>query len=217
MNCLTPSPKLSHPEPISGKCNIDISSQRCYVSCNNTWNTCLIVCVHFRAILLRIKWKNQDIQYYSVKGLGGRHFNSCIFVLCQLWGQQMVSSQSDQYRRLFSDTLGLLPVVFSNRALGETLVHFLQECPWSCGAASVIWSPLSTRPPQPTYKYCHQIKMFSRQTVCWGTWEKSGHTLPDPNIEYVHHVWGHNHYDHGLARTQELFKYRSTHDRNHLV
>ena len=46
--------------------------------------------------LLRIKWKNQDIQYYSVKGLGGRHFNSCIFVLCWLLGQQLVFSQSDQ-------------------------------------------------------------------------------------------------------------------------
>ena len=42
-----------------------------------------------------------------------------------------MSSQSDQYRRLFSGTLGLLPVVFSNRALGETLVHFLQECPYT--------------------------------------------------------------------------------------
>ena len=78
-------------------------------------------------------------------------------------------------------------------------------CSWSCGAASVIWSPLSTRPPQPTYKYCHQIKMFSRQTVCWGTWEKSGNIQPDPNIEYVHHVRGHSHHDHGMARTQELF------------
>ena len=48
----------------------------------------------------------------------------------------MVSSQSDQYRRLFSGTLGLLPVVFSNRALGGTLVHFLQECPFDTSAAA---------------------------------------------------------------------------------
>ena len=138
MNCLTPSPKLSHPEPISGKCNIDISSQRCYVSCNNTWNTCLIVCVHFRAILLRIKWKNQDIQYYSVKGLGGRHFNSRIFVLGQLWGQQLMSSQSDHYRRLFSGTLGVLPIVFPNRALGGTLVHFLRDLPYCAMKKSIF-------------------------------------------------------------------------------
>ena len=43
----------------------------------------------------------------------------------------MVSSLSDQYRRLFSGTLGLLPIVFLNRALGGTLVHFWRECPGS--------------------------------------------------------------------------------------
>ena len=79
--------------------------------------------------LLRIKWKNQDIQYYSVKGLGGRHFNSCILVLWRFWGQLLVSSLSDQFRRLFSGTLGLLPIVFPNRDQGGTLVHFWRDCP----------------------------------------------------------------------------------------
>ena len=63
------------------------------------------------------------------KRLWVRHINSCIFVLCQLWDQQLVSSQSDQYRRLFSGNLGLLPIVFLNWALGGTLVHFWRECP----------------------------------------------------------------------------------------
>ena len=42
-----------------------------------------------------------------------------------------MSSQSDHYRRLFSGTLGVLPIVFSNRALGGTLVHFLRDLPFS--------------------------------------------------------------------------------------
>ena len=41
-----------------------------------------------------------------------------------------MSSQSDHYRRLFSGTLGLLPAVFSNKALGETF-QFLYICPVS--------------------------------------------------------------------------------------
>ena len=42
-----------------------------------------------------------------------------------------MSSQSDHYRRLFSGTLGVLPIVFPNRALGGTLVHFLRDLPWA--------------------------------------------------------------------------------------
>ena len=42
-----------------------------------------------------------------------------------------MSSQSDHYRRLFSGTLGVLPIVFPNRALGGTLVHFLRDLPHS--------------------------------------------------------------------------------------
>ena len=40
-----------------------------------------------------------------------------------------MSSLSDQFRRLFSGTLGLLPIVFPNRAQGGTLVHFWRDCP----------------------------------------------------------------------------------------
>ena len=42
-----------------------------------------------------------------------------------------MSSQSDHYRRLFSGTLGVLPIVFPNRALGGTLVHFLRDLPYN--------------------------------------------------------------------------------------
>ena len=40
-----------------------------------------------------------------------------------------MSSLSDQFRRLFSGTLGLLPIVFPNRDQGGTLVHFWRDCP----------------------------------------------------------------------------------------
>ena len=42
-----------------------------------------------------------------------------------------MSSLSDQFRRLFSGTLGLLPIVFPNRAQGGTLVHFWRDCPYN--------------------------------------------------------------------------------------
>ena len=38
-----------------------------------------------------------------------------------------MSSLSDQFRRLFSGTLGLLPIVFPNRAQGGTLVYIFGE------------------------------------------------------------------------------------------
>ena len=54
-----------------------------------------------------------------------------------------MSSQSDHYRRLFSGTLGVLPIVFPNRALGGTLVHFLRDLPFSklptCGRVSDVY------------------------------------------------------------------------------
>ena len=49
-----------------------------------------------------------------------------------------MSSQSDHYRRLFSGTLGVLPIVFPNRALGGTLVHFLQDLPSTANVDSAV-------------------------------------------------------------------------------
>ena len=50
-----------------------------------------------------------------------------------------MSSLSDQFRRLFSGTLGLLPIVFPNRDQGGTLVHFWRDCPHSeVGACQLL-------------------------------------------------------------------------------
>ena len=59
-----------------------------------------------------------------------------------------MSSQSDHYRRLFSGTLGVLPIVFPNRALGGTLVHFWRDCP------TVHLSALAT---------LHAMEMYDRK------------------------------------------------------
>ena len=84
-----------------------------HVSCNTWGHVYYCLCTFKEWQLIEI---SKIFSHIVVKGLWGRHFNSCIFVLCQLWGQQLVSSQSDHYRRLFSGTLGWLPVVFPNRA-----------------------------------------------------------------------------------------------------
>ena len=77
-----------------------------------------------------------------------------------------MSSQSDQYRRLFSGTLGVLPIVFPNRALGGTLVHFLRDLPMSKPATSklssskVLLGPImNTKWPQPSA--CLALKLYT--------------------------------------------------------
>ena len=68
-----------------------------------------------------------------------------------------MSSQSDHHRRLFSGTLKVLPIVFPNRALGGTLVHFLRDLPMSKPATSKLSSSevllrpiMNTKWPQPS-------------------------------------------------------------------
>ena len=53
----------------------------------------------------------------------------CIFALHVSWARPFVASQSDHYRRLFSGTLGMLPVVLPNQHLPVTIVHFLWYSP----------------------------------------------------------------------------------------
>ena len=53
----------------------------------------------------------------------------CIFALHVSWARPFVASQSDHYRRLFSGTLGMLPVVLPNQHLPVTIVHFVWYSP----------------------------------------------------------------------------------------
>ena len=75
-----------------------------------------------------------------------------------------MSSQSDHYRRLFSGTLVVLPIVFLNRALGGTLVHFLRDLPSnSCCLLLLVslFAPKNakhkTAPSDPNIKYIFAV------------------------------------------------------------
>ena len=64
-----------------------------------------------------------------------------------------MSSLSDQFRRLFSGTLGLLPIVFPNRAQGGTLVHFWRDCPPSAVSLSVLFTGRNIMQPVNSIPY----------------------------------------------------------------